>query len=276
MTSVQLVDKKKKADDELEKIINELKAIDEDLNTRFDNIKKVLRIKRFIMWLFTSYSLENFETQIKSYKIVFEEIYTTIDEGKKENKSSSEIISELVKKNLDVEYKDKKAQIEGSNTLEKLHLSAGKMAKGLEATIANCRNNTLDDHNSELKNKLIVTQDVLDETLKENKIVKKEKEDLVKQMQVKDKQIQTQDKQIQAKDKQIQAKDRQIQKLEAENTEVKEQFQLVLQKIDRFEGMLAAMMSQSSEFKQFNNPNSPSSSLSDSDIEMIDVPSRKQ
>ncbi|GHM58936.1 MAG: hypothetical protein sGL2_10860 [Candidatus Mesenet longicola] len=35
------------------------------------------------------------------------------------------------------------------------------------------------------------------------------------------------------------------------------------------------MMSQNSEFKQFNNPNSPSSSLSDSDIEMIDMPSKK-
>ncbi|WP_339047295.1 hypothetical protein [Candidatus Mesenet endosymbiont of Phosphuga atrata] len=157
MIGVQPVDKKKKADDELEKVISELKAIDEDLNTRFDNIKKMLKIKRLIIQLFDRYTLEVFETQIKSYKIVFEEISTTIAEGKKENKSSSEIISRLAKINLDVEYKDKKVQIERSNTLEKLHLSAGKMAKGLEATIANCRNNTLDDHNNELKNKLIVT-----------------------------------------------------------------------------------------------------------------------
>ncbi len=39
------------------------------------------------------------------------------------------------------------------------------MAKGLEATVTNCRNDTLDDHNNELKN----TQDVLDETLNKNK-----------------------------------------------------------------------------------------------------------
>ncbi|WP_339046908.1 hypothetical protein [Candidatus Mesenet endosymbiont of Phosphuga atrata] len=252
MTGVQQVDKKKKADDELQTIVDELKAIDESLNVRLDNIKKMLKIKRLIIQLFDRYTLEVFETQIKSYKIVFEEISTTIDEGKKEDKSSSEIISRLAKINLDVEYKDQKARIERSSTLEKLHLSVKSSASELKATIANCRNNTLDDHNNELKNKLTVTQDVLDETLNKNKQLESENGVLVGQ---------------------IQSQSKEIQELKAENIKKTEQYQLLVRRLSKVEEMIAVMVNQSQALKP--DCDFPSSSLSDSDIEVTNMPDKK-
>ncbi|WP_339047297.1 hypothetical protein [Candidatus Mesenet endosymbiont of Phosphuga atrata] len=74
---------------------------------------------------------------------------------------------------------------------------------------------------------------------------------------------------------QIQAKDRQIQELLNRDKKREAEHQLLAQQISDVQKVLAAMMSQSSEFKQFNNPNSPSSSLSGSDIEIIDMQSKK-
>ncbi|WP_339045516.1 hypothetical protein [Candidatus Mesenet endosymbiont of Agriotes lineatus] len=261
MTGIQATDKKKKADDELQVVVDELKAIDENLNVRFDNIKKVFVIKRLIMRLFTSYSLKKFEEQIKSYKIVFEEISDIITKNKKE--SSSEIVSKLIEVNLSVEFKDEKikARIERSNTLKELHSSTGKSAAELKLIINDCRKNTVEEHNRELSSQLTASLD-------KNKELEKEKAELITQIQAKDKQIHTQDQQIQAKDRQIQELLNRDKKREAEH-------QILAQQMSDIQRMLATMMSQNSGFKQFNNPNSPSSSLSDSDIEIIDMPSKK-